>query len=111
MKRVHVSALILVTWFVMIGWQFRREYFQPELTRLAEAALSLAPGISFYTLRMGERTVGQATSRLDTVPEGFVLEDVPAGSYKLRVWHETLGEKTVDVVVEAGKTASVDVAF
>ena len=42
---------------------------------------------------------------------GFVLEDVPAGSYKLRVWHETLGEKTVDVVVEAGKTASVDVAF
>jgi hypothetical protein len=41
----------------------------------------------------------------------FALEDVPAGSYKLKVWHETLGEKTVDVTVEAGKTASVDVAF
>jgi hypothetical protein len=76
MKRIHVSALVLVTWFVMIGWQVRREYFQPELTRLAEAALALAPGVSFYTIRMGERTVGQATSRLDTVPEGFVLEDV-----------------------------------
>ena len=76
MKRLHVSALILVTWFVMIGWQVRREYFQPELTRLAEAALALAPGVNFYTLRMGERTVGQATSRLDTIPEGFVLEDV-----------------------------------
>ena len=58
-----------------VGWQVRREYFQPELTR-AEAALSLAPGVSFYTLSMGERTVGQATSRLDTIPEGFALEDV-----------------------------------
>ena len=76
MRRTHLSALIFVIWFGMIGWQVRREYFQPELTRLAEAALSLAPGVSFYTLRLGDRTVGLATSRLDTVPEGFVLEDV-----------------------------------
>jgi transglutaminase-like putative cysteine protease len=59
----------------MVGWQFRDEYFQPELARLAEAALSLAPGVSFYTLTMGERTVGRATSRLDTLPDGFELED------------------------------------
>ena len=76
MRRIHVSVLVFTTWFVLIGWQVRREYFQPELTRLAEVALSLAPGVNFYTLRMGERTVGQATSRLDTIPEGFVLEDV-----------------------------------
>jgi len=60
----------------MLGWQVRREYFQPELARLAEAALSLAPGVNFYTLRMGDRAVGLATSRLDTVPDGFRLEDV-----------------------------------
>ena len=76
MRRIHLAAVVLATWFGMIGWQVRREYFQPELTRLAEAALSLAPGINFYTLRLGDRTVGQATSRLDTVPEGFELEDV-----------------------------------
>ena len=76
MRRIHVSALVLVIWFAMIAWQVRREYFQPELTRLAEAALSLAPGINFYTLRLGDRTVGQATSRLDTVSSGFRLEDV-----------------------------------
>ena len=76
MRRIHLSALVLVTWLAMIGWQFRREYFQPELTRLAEAALSLAPGVNFYTLRLGDRTVGRATSRLDTVPDGFELEDV-----------------------------------
>src|SRR5687768_11126704 len=60
----------------MVGWQVRREYFQPELSRLSEATLALAPGVSFYTLKMGDRLVGQATSRLDTVPDGFVLEDV-----------------------------------
>jgi hypothetical protein len=68
-------AIVLV-WMGMVGWQARAEYFQPELTRLAEAARSLAPGINFYTLTMGGRTVGQATSRLDTLPDGFELEDL-----------------------------------
>ena len=76
MKRKLMAVTILVFWFGMVGWQVRREYFQPELTRLANAALSLAPGVEFYTLRMGDRTIGQATSRLDTLPEGFELEDV-----------------------------------
>ncbi|HSM61740.1 MAG TPA: transglutaminase domain-containing protein [Longimicrobiales bacterium] len=75
MTRRLVGAAILATWLGMAGWQARREYFQPELARLAEAALSLAPGVSFYTLSMGGGTVGQATSRLDTVPGGFELED------------------------------------
>lgn len=60
----------------MLGWQVRREYFQPELAQIAEAALSLAPGVNFYTIWMGDRAVGLATSRLDTVPDGFVLEDI-----------------------------------
>jgi hypothetical protein len=41
----------------------------------------------------------------------FELSDVPAGSYKLTVWHEALGEKTVDVTVEAGKTTATDLSF
>jgi hypothetical protein len=74
MRRVLGGAIVLI-WLAMVGWQVRREYFQPELARLTEAALSLAPGVSFYTLTMGGRTVGQATSRLDTLPDGFELED------------------------------------
>lgn len=74
-KRLVGTSIVLV-WLGMVGWQVRGEYFQPELTRLAEAALALAPGIHFYTLTMGDRTVGQATSRLDTLPDGFELEDV-----------------------------------
>jgi hypothetical protein len=67
---------ILLLWVGMLGWQLRREYFLPELVRLAEAALSLAPGVNFYTVQMGDRVVGLATSRLDTVPDGFLLEDL-----------------------------------
>ncbi len=74
-KRVIGTTIVLV-WLGMVGWQVRDEYFQPELTRLAEATLALAPGINFYTLTMGGRTIGQATSRLDTLPDGFELEDV-----------------------------------
>ncbi len=74
-KRVVGTAIVLV-WLGMVGWKARLEYAQPELTRLAEAARSLAPGINFYELKMGDRTVGQATSRLDTLPDGFELEDL-----------------------------------
>ncbi len=67
---------MLAIWLVAVGWQVRREYFKPELARLAEAALSLAPGVSFYTLELGGRAIGLATSKLDTIPDGFVLEDI-----------------------------------
>jgi len=76
MRKRALAFVIVLVWLGMVGWQVRREYLQPELTRLAEAALALAPGVSFYTLSMGDRTVGQATSRLDTLPDGFRLEDV-----------------------------------
>ena len=76
MRRQVLGGAILLIWLAMVGAQVRREYFQPELARLAEAALSLAPGMNFYTLTMGARTVGQASSRLDTLPDGFHLEDI-----------------------------------
>lgn len=41
----------------------------------------------------------------------FSLADVPAGTYKLKVWHETLGEKSADVTVAAGGAANTTVAY
>ncbi len=41
----------------------------------------------------------------------FTLDDVPPGSYKLRIWHEGLGEKSLDVTVQAGKTATASVIY
>lgn len=76
MRKRLLATTIIVVWIAMVGWKARDEYFQPELARLAEAALTLAPGINFYTLTMNDRTIGQATSRLDTLPDGFELEDL-----------------------------------
>lgn len=37
----------------------------------------------------------------------FKLANVPVGTYKLKVWHESLGEMTKDVTVKAGEEAKV----
>lgn len=41
----------------------------------------------------------------------FSIDDVPPGSYKIRAWHGTLGEKKATVTVEAGGMARVDFVF
>lgn len=41
----------------------------------------------------------------------FSLTDVPPGTYKVKIWHEKLGEVTQDVTVSAGGTASLNHSF
>jgi plastocyanin len=41
----------------------------------------------------------------------FTLDQVPAGEYKIKVWHEKLGEKEAMAKVDANGTATVDVAM
>ena len=41
----------------------------------------------------------------------FTLTDVPAGTYKVEVWHDKLGMQTLTVTVEAGKTAAANAEF
>lgn len=67
---------ILATWLVVLGWHVRREYFRPASEVLAMGARSLGPGTHFYGIRMGEATVGMATARVDTLADGFRLEDL-----------------------------------
>jgi hypothetical protein len=38
----------------------------------------------------------------------FVIKDVPAGTYKLRAWHERLPSQTHEVVVPAEGEVQVD---
>ncbi len=37
----------------------------------------------------------------------FAIKDVPAGSYKVEIWHEKLGKETKDVTVRAGETVAL----
>jgi plastocyanin len=41
----------------------------------------------------------------------FTIADVPPGTYTLRAWHEMLGSVEQSVKVEAGKTATVELAL
>ncbi len=37
----------------------------------------------------------------------FEIKDVPAGSYKVEIWHEKLGKETKDVIIRAGETVAL----
>ena len=41
----------------------------------------------------------------------FKIEDVPAGTYKVEYWHETLGTQTSDITVEEDGTVTADASF
>ncbi len=38
----------------------------------------------------------------------FEIKDIPAGSYKVEIWHEKLGKETKDVSVKAGEAVALN---
>jgi len=74
-RRRALAVIVLFAWVVVLAWHVRREYFRPIAVRLAEASADLSPTSSFYSVKLGEVTIGYASSRIDTVADGFVLED------------------------------------
>jgi hypothetical protein len=41
----------------------------------------------------------------------FTLEGVPAGTYTLEAWHETLGTKTAEITVKDGESVEASFEF
>jgi plastocyanin len=41
----------------------------------------------------------------------FRIENIPAGTYQLEVWHEKLGEQKKTVRIEPGKTERIEVEY
>lgn len=41
----------------------------------------------------------------------YSITDIPPGSYKVKAWHETLGEQQTEVTVKAGATPQVNFEF
>jgi mono/diheme cytochrome c family protein len=55
-----------------------------------------------------------APSAFHTVTDeqgNFALNDVPPGEYRLKIWHERLGEREVQVTVAPGQEAKVSSSF
>jgi transglutaminase-like putative cysteine protease len=75
-RRRAIGIGILVLWAGVVGFHISREYFRSEALILAHGARSLGPGSYFYTVQHEGRAIGVASSRLDTIPEGFRVEDL-----------------------------------
>src|SRR3954468_9393447 len=111
--RIIASVAVLVAWIAGLGMLVRREYFRPNIDRLAEAALRVTPGAVFYAVLQGDKQVGFASSTLDTSTatieqRDYLVADIPVGGKLHRATARTnvaltrtLRLKTFDVTVEA----------
>lgn len=57
----------------------------------------------------GETEVAEDTAEPAQQPSsaGFVIENVPPGTYTLEVWHETVGSSSQTLTVTEGQAANV----
>ena len=78
MTRRGWAVAILGAWVVSLGWLVRRELGQTPTMRLAEAALSVAPGAAFYRLDLGGQQVGLSSVTIDTAETGLAVTDALA---------------------------------
>jgi hypothetical protein len=75
-RRAGIACGIIALWLAGIAALTRREVFGGEEARLAEAALHVAPGAFYYTVKQGDERIGFASSTIDTTVVAFVLSDL-----------------------------------
>lgn len=74
-RRGAAAAGILVAWAAGLALFARREWRDAPAQRLAEAALRVSPGASFYRVEQDGRQIGFASSTIDTTASGLVITD------------------------------------
>jgi len=75
LTRTAAAVAILVAWGAGLALLVRREFFVPRTQRLAEAALRISPGATFFTVEQGGRQIGFASSTIDTLTTGIDVVD------------------------------------
>jgi hypothetical protein len=76
MSRRALAVVILVAWLAALGWLFVRRYRpRRQSDVLAAAVQTLPPGATYYTLSLGDRQIGYASSLVDTLPDSIRVED------------------------------------
>lgn len=63
-------------WLVTLGWLVQRYYFRSTGARLAEAALAIPPGATYYRLAVNDSAIGFASTTLDTLADSIRVDDV-----------------------------------
>lgn len=95
MRRRGVAAVVVLgLWAGGMVALIRQQYFQPNVERLAEAAMRVTPGAVFYAVLQGGRQIGFASSTIDTVTGGiratdYLVANVPAGGAVHRIQSRT----------------------
>lgn len=84
-----VGGAIIVAWLIGLALLVRREYFRPQLERLAEAATRVTPATVYYGVMQGDRQVGFAQSQVDTgqssiTVSDYLVADLPIGGKNRR---------------------------
>ncbi len=70
-----LALAILLAWGLGVGMLVRKEFFRERSAVLAEAALRLAPGVSFFIVERDGRQVGFASTTIDTSTTTFEIVD------------------------------------
>jgi hypothetical protein len=75
-RRAAMALGIVALWLAGIAALTKRELFRSEDQVLAEAALRVAPGALYYTVRHDGQRIGFASATIDTTAVSFVLSDL-----------------------------------
>ncbi|MFZ9898336.1 MAG: transglutaminase-like domain-containing protein [Gemmatimonadaceae bacterium] len=74
-RRVRVAILVLLAWGGGVGLVLARAATRSDADRLAEAALRLAPGTTFFVVAQDGRPIGYASTSIDTTRSTVVVTD------------------------------------
>ncbi len=86
--------------------------FRKKMTHTFDAAEVVRVACDVHNWMSGYIVVAENPYYAITDASGaFSLTDVPAGTYTVEFWQETLGKQTQEVAVTAGATAKADVEF
>lgn len=115
-RRTTIALLLLAAWGGGLSLLVRREFFQGRAERLAEAALRLSPGATYYAVEQGGARIGFASTSIDTVALGIEVTDYfvadlavagqvhRASARSVVLLSRALALRTFDVQAEAAQT-------
>jgi len=111
-----IALLLLAAWGGGLSLLVRREFFQGRAERLAEAALRLSPGATYFAVEQNGTRIGFASTTIDTVARGvevtdYFVADLPlagqvqrASARSVVLLSRALALRTFDVQAEAART-------
>ncbi len=114
--RLAIAAVILAAWAVGLTLLIQREFFRGRAETLAEAALRISPGATYYVVEQDGRQIGFSSTTIDTTATGievtdYFIADLPVGGVGQRASARSvitltraLALRTFDVEVEAAQT-------